>query len=334
MIFSSSAFAGGSLLTRECGYENIPNVFIEGHSWVDFPTYHDREGWNSIPDKIKAIVLRGGKEAVSKVPVPLTGYDYLLFKQGQSVDLVSQKILDKKSRLEDLILAELIEGKGKFLEAISNSVWDFCAMGSWTSPESQFLQTGKLGLPSRDDVVVDELTGEIAGLLSWAYYFFGEEFDKIDPQINKWIVSEVQNRFLVPNQEKYDLFWMCYQSPKVLYQTSWISYNWLLSELLIEKDNEKRQKSVYKSLECLDQFYKSVPEDGAFTGGPEIWQFAVGKYFQALELLDLASYGEIDIFDDVLLKKMGDYICYTHISDGYQFNYADSNGEGVEVCHS
>lgn len=322
-FFALEVNAGGNLLTKECDYKSIPNVFIEGHSWIDFPTYKNRDAWNNVPNQLKSIVIKEGELAASKEPVQLTGYDYILFKQGQTIDLVSQKILDKKSRLEDLILAELVEGKGRFIDEISNSVWDLCALGSWTGPEAQYLQTGKLGLPSRDDVVVDELTGEIAGVLSWAYYFFEQEFNKIDPQINQWIVTEVQSRFLNPNQEKYNLYWMCYQTPKVQYQTAWITYNWLLSELMIEKDNEKRQKSVYKALECLDQFYKSMPQDGAFNGGPEIWQYSVGKYFQSLELLDLASLGEIDIFDDELLRKMGDYICYTYINNEYNFNYAE-----------
>jgi hypothetical protein len=76
-------------------------------------------------------------------------------------------------------------------------------------------------------------------------------------------------------------------------------------------------------MECLDQFYKQMPIDGACTGGAEIWQYSVGKYFQSLELLDLASVGEIDIYSDELLKKMGEYICVAHIDDNYFFNYSD-----------
>jgi hypothetical protein len=116
---------------------------------------------------------------------------------------------------------------------------------------------------------------------------------------------------------------MCYQTKDVTYQTPWISYNWLLSNLLIEKNNEQRKKSVYKALECLDQFYKQIPSDGFCSGGAEIWQYSTGKYFQSLELLEMASVGEIDIYSDELLKKMGEFICVTHIDDNYYFNYSE-----------
>jgi hypothetical protein len=319
----SFLLAGQSLLTSECDIETIPQIFVEGHSWVDFPKYENRKFWDNISPEIKGKIIEQGLLASQTPPVALTGYDYLLFKQGDSFDLVSQKILSKKTRLEDLMLAEIVEGQGRFIKEISNSVWDFCAMSNWTGPESQYLQTGKLGLPSYDKVVVDELTGEIAGVLSWAYYFFEDQFNKIDANITNWIISSVRNKFLTPNLQKYDFYWMCYQTKDVTYQTPWISYNWLLSNLLIEKNNEQRKKSVYKAMECLDQFYKQISADGVCTGGAEIWQYSTGKYFQSLELLEMASVGEINIYADDLLKKMGEYICVTHIDDNYYFNYSE-----------
>lgn len=323
LINISLSLGGQSLLTNECDIEKISQIFVEGHSWVDFPKYEDRKYWEKISPEIKMKIIEQGEIASQTPPAILTGYDYLLYKSGDSFDLVSQKILSKKTRLEDLMLAEIVEGQGRFIKEISNSVWDFCAMSNWTGPESQYLQTGKLGLPSYDKVVVDELTGEIAGVLSWAYYFFENEFNKIDPNITNWIVSSVRSKFLTPNLQKYDFFWMCYQTKDVVYQTPWISYNWLLSNLLIEKNNDQRKKSVYKALECLDQFYKQVPGDGVCLGGAEIWQYSTGKYFQSLELLEMASVGEIDIYSDELLKKMGEFICVTHIDDNYYFNYSE-----------
>lgn len=314
-----------SLLTSQCDVETIPHIFVEGHSWVDFPKYEDRKFWNKISPEIKGKIIEEGFKASQNPPVALTGCDYLLFNQGDSFDRVSQKILSKKTRLEDLMLAEIVEGQGRFFREICNSVWDFCVMSNWTGPESQFLQTGKKGLPSYDKVVVDELTGEIAGILSWAYYFFENDFNKIDPNITNWIVSSVRNNFLTPNLQKYDFFWMCYQTQDATFQTPWICYNWLLSDLLIEKSNEQRKKSIYKAMECLDQFYKKNPNDGVCLGGAEVWQFSSGKYFQSLELLEMASVGEINIYADELLKKMGEFICVIHIDDNYFFNYAEGS---------
>ncbi len=326
-LISIIAWGGQSMLTQECNVESIPQIFVEGHSWVDFPKYDNRKFWNNVNPILKETLVSRGEEAAKSEPVALTGYDYLLFRQGQTFDVVSQKILTKKSRLEDLMMAEIVEGKGRFIEDICSSVWDFCALSHWTGPESHFLQTGKLGLPSLDKQVVDELTGEIAGILSWAYYFFESEFNKIDPNITTWLLTSVRTKFLNPNEAKSDFYWMDFYLRGVSYQTPWISYNWLLSELLVEKDNNKRQKSIYKVLECLDQFYKKVPSDGVCSGGAEIWQYSTAKYFQSLELLEMVSIGEIDIYSDELLKKMGEYICATHISDNYFFSYSECSPE-------
>jgi hypothetical protein len=132
LINISFSWAGQSLLTNECDVETIPQIFVEGHSWVDFPKYEDRKFWDNISLEIKGKIIEQGIIASQTPPVTLTGYDYLLFRQGDSYDLVSQKILSKKTRLEDLMLAEIVEGKGRFIKEIGNSVWDFCAMSNWT----------------------------------------------------------------------------------------------------------------------------------------------------------------------------------------------------------
>ena len=159
LINISLLWAGQSLLTNECDIDKIPQIFVEGYSWVDFPKYQNRKFRNQISPEIKEKIIRQGVIASQNPPVALTGYDYLLFKKGDTYDIVSQKILSNKTRLEELMLAEIVDGKGRFIQEISNSVWDFCALSNWTGPESQYLQTGKMGLPSFDMVVVDELTG-------------------------------------------------------------------------------------------------------------------------------------------------------------------------------
>jgi hypothetical protein len=323
LFFFVSSRGSQSMLTRECTLASIPDIFVEGHSWIDLPKYENRNFWNNISPDLKGIIIERGVKASKTPPVTLTGYDYLLFKQGDTYDIVSQKILSKKNRLEDLMIAEIVEGKGRFLTEISNSVWDLCALTNWTGPESQFIQTGQFGLPSIDRVIVDELTGEIAGVLAWAYYYFEAEFNKIDPSISNWIITSIKSKFLSPNNDKYDFYWMCFQTKNISYQTPWISYNWLLANLIVDKNNQQRKNSVFKALECLDFFYKQIPSDGACTGGAEIWQYASGKFFQSLELLDLVTVGEIDIYSDEILKKMGEYITSTHISDNYYFNYSE-----------
>ena len=96
------------MLTQECNVESIPQIFVEGHSWVDFPKYDNRKFWSTVNQEIKATLISRGEEAAKSEPVALTGYDYLLFRQGESYDVVSQKILTRKS-LEDLMVARLLK---------------------------------------------------------------------------------------------------------------------------------------------------------------------------------------------------------------------------------
>jgi hypothetical protein len=118
--------------------------------------------------------------------------------------------------------------------------------------------------------------------------------------------------------------WMSRSKP-VNNWNPWIMSNWILSSLLLEKNKDRRELMVYKSMVGLDAYLNSLGDDGGCDEGPSYWFAAGASVFDCLDLLFNASGGKINIFDNELIRKMAGYITKTHIEGNYFVNFADAD---------
>src|SRR4029077_12109565 len=106
----------------------------------------------------------------------------------------------KRDRLWNLVLAESIEGKKRFTDAIIDGIWSISEESFWGASAHLFLQKEGKGLPDVEDPVVDLFAAETAATLAFADYFIGAELDGISPLIRRRIYYEVNRRIFIPMQ--------------------------------------------------------------------------------------------------------------------------------------
>lgn len=220
-----------------------------------------------------------------------------------------------------LIMAESMEGKGRFTEAIFNGIWSICEESYWGVPA----HIGGTGLPDVERPVVDLFSAETAAVMALADYFVGDRMDSINPLIRKRIYHETDRRLFTPMLQYGDKYgWMSRTKP-VNNWNPWIMSNWILSSLLLEKNKIRRDLMVYKSMVGLDAYLNSLGDDGGCDEGPSYWFAAGASVFDCLDLLNKASAGKINIYDHELIRKMAVYITKTHIDGNYFVNFADAD---------
>jgi hypothetical protein len=152
----------------------------------------------------------------------------------------------------------------------------------------------------------------------------GDKLDSISPLIRERIHHEVDRRILSVNLERDDFWWTGFGGRVVNNWNPWICSNWLTAVLILEKDTERRARSIHKILLCLDNFLNPYPRDGGCDEGPGYWDRAGGSLYDCLELLQSTSSGRIDIYDKPLIKEIGRYITRAYISHPYFINFADA----------
>src|SRR5690606_9005795 len=153
---------------------------------------------------------------------------------------------EKRNNLEIFVLAELCEGKGRFIDQIINGVWSFCEQTYWGLSAHLWLQKSGKGLPDVEDPTIDLGAANIGYLLSWVNYFFKNEFDKVNPFISRRIEYEIQRKILQPYYTRNDFWWMGFNSEFANNWNPWINFNVLNCILLVETDRDKKVNGIYK----------------------------------------------------------------------------------------
>lgn len=319
-LFSVNASERG-LLGSCISFPDLSASICMDRSWVDYPAYADREGWaKRVDPEIKEIIIRNGEKALLHKWKPDLASDYLAFKSTGE----RRTVRVNHRMLQALVLAELVEGKKRFMEAIIDGVWFLCET-PWISSAHLFFQKDQSGLPDRDEPTIELYVADIGAQMAWLHYFFKEEFDKVSPLIDKRIVEEVNKRLIAPYFERSDYWWMGFTGEQVNNWNPWISYNVLQALMLLEDNPQRVGDGVWKLMNSVDAFFGMYHADGACDEGPTYWSGAPGYAMKFLDLLYRITAGKVDIFQNQLLRNMGQYIYKVHIDKDFFVNFADSS---------
>ena len=308
------------ILEKAYSIEKVKETLIPGKDYKPYPT--SVEDWKKVvPDSIIQQVIKNGEEALSTPFEQISGSMSLDFVRSGDRSVHGKLSFGKRNRLTALILAESVEGKGRFMEAIFNGIWSICEESFWGVPA----HISGTGLPDVENPVVDLFSAETASVLAMADYFVGDKLDKINKLIRKRIYFETNRRIFIPMTTYSDRYgWMSKTRP-VNNWNPWIMSNWLMSTLLLEQNDQRRVDMVYSAMKGLDLYINGLGEDGGCDEGPSYWFAAGGSVFDCLELLNKSTAGNINIYKEPIIQKMAAYVYKAHIDGFYFTNFADAD---------
>lgn len=314
------------LLSGPFDYNALKAIYKGDNSWKPFPFYNDRKAWQDIPEEVKDLLIKRAQDALDYQWPILPATLYLEYSRNGNRTHFQNVYFERRAKLADLVIGEMIEGDGEYLDQIINGIWAICEESSWTIPAHIGGQKeGFTPLPEHDENVVALFSSETGSTLSWTYYFLKNQLDKVTPVISKRIEYEVNKRILTPVLERDDFWWMGLGEREVVNNWNpWIISNWITCDLIMEKNPDRKAKSLAKALVCLDKFLNFYPDDGGCDEGPSYWGHAGGSLFDCLDLLYTSSNGKIDIYDNPLIKNIASYIYKVYIADDYFINFADA----------
>ncbi len=319
-----------NLLAGAYGPDKVAALLIPRDRWHPFPPASERAAWEGLPSDVREALLTAGTRALGGAWPVLPATLFLEYARMGNRSNYERVRNSRRDRLRELVIAECVEGKGRFADEIANGVWTTCEETFWGVPAHLSLQKAGNGLPDAYEPVVDLFAAETSSLLAWTLYLAGPALDKVSPLIRERIHREVDRRILTPNLERDDFWWMGFSNDPnhhVNNWNPWICSNWLASTLLLERDERRRQASVHKAMRALDNFLDAYAEDGGCDEGPGYWSRAGGSLFDCLELLHSSTNGGIDLYKTPLIAEIGRYIYRAHISDAWFVNFADASAK-------
>ncbi|QZT36564.1 heparinase II/III-family protein [Halosquirtibacter xylanolyticus] len=304
--------------------EESKKVQLETLTFPNYPTYQDKDFWNNVPPKWKQSFIKDGEAWLDYSWPIASAWGYMSYKLEGDRGPINEVYHKRKEALEQLVIAECIERKGRFMPQIINGVYAFCEQTAWSNSAHLSLQKKGIGLPDHNEHIIDLCTGEIAANLALTYYLLKDQFDSIHPLINQRIKDEIQERVLDVYYARDDFWWMGFNTEFVNNWNSWINFNVLNCMLICEEDKTQRTEGVKKLLSSYDKWLNFYHEDGGCEEGATYWGHAGGQMCAFLDLMYKASDGKVNLFNNTKVKNIIQFPMYSYIGNERSVNFADA----------
>ena len=263
---------------------------------------------DSIPTEMRQSYISYGDQYAGK---PWTVLPWTVFAEYKTTgNRVNYEGLcfEKRRQLAALVMAEVMEGKGRFISDIINGLGSFCEETWWGIPAHYSKPIPLTALQE-----MDLFNAETASLIVWTRYMLEKQLDAITPALCQRIDREIERRILQPAVEK-DYWW----KSAGMNWNPWICSNWLACVLICEKDEARKAEAIRQIRQATRLFIDTYPEDGGCDEGPGYWDRAAASMFEIMRLLDFGS-------TEPKVRKMAAYAYKTYIGNGYCVCFADAH---------
>lgn len=312
---------------ENAGTENLVKA---GGDWFPYPAYEDRDGWSRLFGEDSVRIVAEGERLLSYEWKVIPATAYLEYERSGERKIMENPLEANRKALNTLIMAELAEGRGRFMDQIANGLWMSCQMTSWVLSAHNPRQSSRRALPDPREYIIDLVSGQYGATLAVAWHFFRDEIAALDPSINYCVETAVRERILDPffdESVRKANWWMAddWQPGQIINNWNpWCNSNVLLCFLLMEQDQQRLDAALRLSVESADRFLNFVKSDGACEEGPSYWGHAAGKLFDYLQMLHDATDGRVSLFDNPQIRNMGEYISRSYIGSSRVVNFADA----------
>jgi hypothetical protein len=120
----------------------VQQSLIPLNQWHPYPQ-NPTEWKAQVPDSVLQKVIKDGEKALNYKFEPISATISLDYVRSGDRNRHGNISYGKRNNLFQLLLAESIEDKGRFMEAILNGIWSICEESYWGVPA----HIGHTGLP-------------------------------------------------------------------------------------------------------------------------------------------------------------------------------------------
>ncbi len=304
----------------------LRGVLAARDDWRPIPAIGRRDAWAALGPRLRERLVQRAEKALAQPIAALPATLFLDYARTGNRQRFEQVMFDRRDRLHALVLAECVEDRGRFLDAIADTAWAVAEESSWTVPAHQGAQKAPGGLPDTAEPIVDLFSAQTAHSLAWTLYLLGDRLDAVSPLVRPRLAREIDRRVLAPYLARDDFWWMGFapRSSRPNNWNPWINSNVMAAALLVESDADRRARLVHKVLRSLDAYLGPYPADGSCDEGPSYWSRAGASLFESLELLRSASSGRIDVFTDPVMANIGRFVYRARIAGRWFVDVGDS----------
>ncbi len=295
------------------------------------------EPFGFCPEDLRPEGIAEAAEKLLDKPVPaLPATLYMKYYRTGNRSEYERPYFARRDAMLTLLMAERTEGKGRFMDLLTDYVWAVCEETSWVIPAHNAPCHGNpvnclpdsfcLG-PEDDMRHVDLFSAATGAALAWVWSLGAEILDGVTPAIRRRISELLDARIFHPycDVNGENNWWMGENGERLNNWTPWIVSNALTAFMLCCPDEERKRIALNRSAVFLDRFTADYPADGGCDEGPGYWGVAGASYFDCLELIRDMTGGEVDLTSDPFVRRMCEYFADFRLGKDAWANFADAS---------
>ncbi len=311
------------------------NYDIKGHvlSLADTKFCLDMPKGCTIYEGNRAPMIEAAQALLDKTYPVLTATGYMGYLRTGKRTAYEGAYFDRRIDLLTLAYAEHFEGKGRFADAIVNLLWMILEETTWVAPaHNRGRARGEIGLLSHSFTetvdFIDLHAASTAADLSLVYFLVKDTLNSVTPLLCERLLYELRRRIITPflDEEllRTKLWWAAVHGGRINNWNPWIISNILTTCAMTTEDIPTREAVLRQAMRLLDNFTYWYHDDGGCDEGPGYWAASCGTLYDCCCLMYDMTGGYVDMFDDPLLCRMGEYRPTVYVADGRSLNFADA----------
>ena len=295
-------------------------------SWKPFPKYQERAEWEGISEDIKKEWISIAEEYINYEWPAIVTELYLRVKRVGDINTQWRAFVFRRSLLGIFLLAECLEGKGRFMDQVINGTMVICEETSWV--QGLNMRDKGMALLDATDNYVDLCCSDTGMLMAWISYLVGDELDAEDKGIRRRLTDETLRRVIRPYLDRSNYWWMGFMpNERINNWNPWCNMNVLQAAALLEYPVELKVEVVEKVAETTDIYIERYPDDGACDEGPMYWGAAGQGVGKIVNILQGMTNGALDGSGIKKLINIGTYFSKVHIHENWFVDFADGDAQ-------
>ncbi len=213
------------------------------------------------------------------------------------------------------------------LDAVVDGLWCICEETSWVisahnvNPIPGASTNRDYPLPDAERPYIDLFSGQTGMILSIVCSLLAQPLDGVSPMLRSRVQQEIDRRILTPFMTTDDFWWMGVRRADLNNWTPWIVSNVMLAAIL--RPHAQLPALLERACTMLDRYLACVPQDGGCDEGAAYWNLAGGALLDCLQLLDYATCGKADFWQDEKLGRILSFPAAAHVEGPWFVNFAD-----------
>ncbi len=291
-----------------------------------FPPLRERAAWRAmseIPRNRRFLENRILPLAQNALTAPIPELPASLFMEFVRIGdrkHYEKPYFQRRQMLEALVLAEGYEYRGRFIDRIIDYLWAIMGEYTWSLPAH--VNSGGDPLPELPFEMVDLFCAETGMLLAQTLNFMESELRDVSLNLVSGIRRNLQKRIIEPCEREPFPFWWGHGFNN---WSPWCASNVLGVALTVLSGQPERQEKMVRSLAAIiDRYLDLYPADGGCDEGPSYWGVSPASMLIFLEELYNASGGKISIYDEPLVRHMGEFFADCYLDGGCFTPFSDA----------